>query len=336
MIALKILKTCISKPLETIFNISFITGIVPSHFKLANIIPIHKGGPLTSISKYRPISLLSVFNKLLEKLLSSRLLDFIQKKGILFENQFGFRTNYSTDHAVLTIIDKIQTAIDAQDYTCGIFLDLSKAFDTVNHSILIRKLEHYGIRGVANNWFTSYLNARRQLIQLFPQKRIYPVEYHKDLFLDHCFLFYILMTYIIAPIFFDFHLFADDANLFSRHKNISTLESIINSELNKVNMWLCSNKLSLNVEKSNFVLFHPIQWKISSNFVLTINNNNIPRCMFVKYLGILIDSNLSWKSHIDSICKKIKRSIGMLSKLHYYVPLKILVNLYYTLIYPFF
>ena len=118
-------------------------------------------------------------------------------------------------------------------------------------------------------------------------------------------------------------------------KNINTLESSMNSELNKVNTWLCGNKLSLNVEKSNFVLFHPIQRKISSNFVLTINNNNIPRYMFVKYLGILIDSNLSWKSHIDSICKKIKRSIGMLSKLRYYVPLKILVNLYYTLIYPF-
>ena len=140
---------------------------------------------------------------------------------------------------------------------------------------------------------------------------------------------------LIFADFFDFHLFADDANLFSRHKNINTLESSINSELNKVNTWLCSNKLSLNVEKSNFVLFHPIQRKISSNFVLTINNNNIPRCMFVKYLGILIDSNLSWKSHIDSICKKIKRSIGMLSKIRYYVPLKILVNLYYTLIFLF-
>ena len=296
------------------------------------------GGPLTSISNYRPISLLSVFNKLLEKLMSSRLLDFIQKKGILFENQFGFRTNYSTDHVVLTIIDKIQTAIDARDYTCGIFLDLSKAFDTVNHSILIRKLEHYGIRGVANNWFTSYLNARRQTVTInniiSSEKNISCGIPQGSVLGPLLFILYINDLHHCSD-FFDFHLFADDANLFSRHKNINTLESSINSELNKVNTWLCSNKLSLNVEKSNFVLFHPIQRKISSNFVLTINNNNISRCMFVKYLGILIDSNLSWKSHIDSICKKIKRSIGMLSKLRYYVPLKILVNLYYTLIYPF-
>ena len=141
------------------------------------------------------------------------------------------------------------------------------------------------------------------------------------------------MTYIIAP---NYSIFISllMMQIYFRDKNINTLESSINSELDKVNTWLCSNKLSLNVEKSNFVLFHPIQQKISSNFVLTINNNNTRCCMFVKYLGILIDSNLGWKSHIDSICKKIKRSIGMLSKLCYYVALNILVNLYYMLIYP--
>jgi hypothetical protein len=118
-------------------------------------------------------------------------------------------------------------------------------------------------------------------------------------------------------------------------KNINILQSRINSELDKVNMWLCANKLSLNVGKSNFVLFHPAQRNIGNNFVLTINNNIIPCSSSVKYLGILIDSNLNWKSHIASICRKIKRSIGMLSKLRYYVPLKILVNLYYALIHPF-
>ena len=121
--------------MEIIFNISLKTGTVPSHFKLANVIPIYKSGTLISICNYRPISLLSVFNKPLEKLMSKRLLDFIQKKAILFQNQFRFRAKYSTDHAVLSIIDKIQTAIDERDHSCGIFLDLSEAFDTVDHEI---------------------------------------------------------------------------------------------------------------------------------------------------------------------------------------------------------
>jgi hypothetical protein len=270
--------------------------------------------------------------------MSTRLLDFIQKKAILFQNQFGFRAKYSTDHAVLTIIDKIQTAIDQRDYSCGIFLDLSKAFDTVDHEILIKKMEYYGIRGVANNWFTSYLRDRMQTVTInnttSSEKNISCGVPQGSILGPLLFILYINDFHQCSE-FFDFHLFADDANLFSRHKNINILQSHINSELDKVNMWLCANKLSLNVGKSNFVLFHPPQRNIGNNFVLTINNNIIPCSSSVKYLGILIDSNLNWKSHIASICRKIKRSIGMLSKLRYYVPLKILVNPYYALIHPF-
>ena len=134
---------------------------------------------------------------------------------------------------------------------------------------------------------------------------------------------------------FDFHLFADDANLFFRHKNINILQSDVNTELNNINVWLCANKLSLNVEKSNFVLFHPSQRKIGINFQLSINDKIIKQCYSVKYLGILIDSNLGWKSQIECIAKKIKGSVGVLSKLRYYVHTNILINLYYTLIYPF-
>ncbi len=161
---LKLLKKIIAEPLEILFNASFETGIVPIKLKSANVIPVYKKDSQFSLSNYRPISLLSIFSKLLEKLMCKRLLNFLEKEKILFDNQFGFRTNHSTDHAILSITDKIQGAIDERDYSCGIFLDLSKAFDTVNHAILLKKVEYYGIRGVAGSWFHSYLCNRQQTV----------------------------------------------------------------------------------------------------------------------------------------------------------------------------
>ena len=133
------LKTYISKPQEIIFNASISTGIVPSDFKIANIVPVFKKGSKPCLCNYRPISLISVFSKLLE-------------------NQYGFRAKHSTDHVIRCIIDKIQKAIVDRSYSCGIlFLDFTKAFDTVNQ-ILIKKLEYFGIRGIAKDWFISYLS----------------------------------------------------------------------------------------------------------------------------------------------------------------------------------
>ena len=113
---------------------------MPDNFKLANVIPVFNKGSQTCLSNYRPISLLSVFNKLLEKLVCNRLVDYLEKKKVFFENQFGFRAKHSTGHAVLSIVDKIQRAIDERDFSCGIFLDFSKAFDTINHEILLNKI----------------------------------------------------------------------------------------------------------------------------------------------------------------------------------------------------
>ena len=136
--------------------------------------------------------------------------------------------------------------------------------------------------------------------------------------------------------FFDFHLFADDSNLFCQHKDISELEKIADSELKNVQTWLCTNRLSLNIKKSNYVLFHPPQRKIEmSNFNLQIYDKPLQREFFIKYLGLMIDSHLNWKEHVNCIVKKIRRGIGILSKIRHYVSHETLLSIYYALLHPF-
>lgn len=134
---------------------------------------------------------------------------------------------------------------------------------------------------------------------------------------------------------FDFYHFADDSNLFYRHKNIIDLQANVNDELNHINTWLCANKLSLNIEKSNFVIFRPYQRKLPIDINLNIRGKTLKQVEQVKYLGVFIDSNLSCKIHVDHLAKKIRKSIGILSKMTYYTNIDILVRLYYALIYPF-
>jgi len=212
---------------------------------------------------------LSIFNKILEKLVYKRIIVFIEKNYILFNRQFDFRSRHSTTQAILSIVNKIKLAIEEGAYSCGIFLDLSKAFDTVNHELLIKKLKHYGFQGTVLNWFLSYLANRKQLVSFgnsdsnvlsitrgVPQGSVLgPL----------LFLIYINDFHNVSNAL-DFHLFADDSNFFYKDKSLASLELIINEQLNFVHTWLCANKLSLNIDKSNFVVFHPPQKRLTFGY----------------------------------------------------------------------
>ena len=229
---------------------------------------VFKNGDRSQLNNYRPISVLPTFSKILEKLTCNRLVSYLSKHAILCSNQFGFRSNHDTSMAVIDMVDEISSAMDSSRFSIGVFVDLPKAFDTLNHKILLTKLNHYGIRGTALDWFESYLSNRRQYVEYngiksnlcelicgVPQGSVLgPV------------LFVLYINDIVnAPKTLKLILFADDTNLFISDANIDRLIATINSDLLCLANWFAVNRLSLNVNKTNFILYNSTQL----NFIVT-------------------------------------------------------------------
>ena len=234
---IKSIKLNIITPLVHVCNLSFAQGKFPDDFKMAKIIPIHKKNYKQLFVNYRPISILPAFSKILEKLAYKRIMDFLDKNDILYKFQFGFRKGLSTDLAIQTLVEKYYDTIERNEYMVGIFLDLSRAFDTISHDILLRKLYNYGIRGIALDWIADYLNGRSQYVSYnncnsatlntsigIPQGSILgPLV----------FLLYVDDLNYVSPNLSCIQ-FADDTNIFSTGSSLDDIFNVLNCELESI------------------------------------------------------------------------------------------------------
>ena len=348
-ILLKSLIPSISTVLTLVINQSLCTGIFPNRLKIAKVLPLYKKGDAHLFDNYRPISLLPAVSKIFEKIAYKQLYTYFTKNNLIYKSQYGFRQLHSTELAALEFSDRISNNLSNGEIPIAIFLDLSKAFDTLDHAILLSKLKYYGVKGSALNWFSSYLTNRCQYVNFDGvDSEMYPLSTGVPQGSVLGPLLFLIYMNDISEASDRFHsiLFADDTTLTeplctfdlsaTRNKfDKKNLSDNINLELQKIYDWLCVNKLSLNIAKTKFMIFHYMQRNISNIIPeLHINNHIIERVKEFNFLGTIFDENLTWNQHTQKVANKISRTLGMLNRLKHTLPHTALKLLYNSLILP--
>jgi hypothetical protein len=345
----------ISNPLSHIFTLSMSMGVFPDLFKTVRIVPIFKSGDKLSCDNYRPISLVKTISKILEKIVQISLVNHLEINHLIYKHQYGFLRSRSTEHNLLHVVNQVGQALNDGNFAVGVFLDLRKAFDVCDHTILLSKLSKYGINGTTYDWFESYLMNRKQVVDIAgnlsnPQ----PLDIST------------IQGSILGPVLFliyinDFpscttlnsFLFADDTTLLKSGASLPDLFHHINAELKKMAEWFRTNKMALNTSKTKYIIFHNKGKKVDIqglSIVIDENTNpliNDPTKIHTidriynanpsqldrsfKLLGIHLDENLNLNTHVSILCNKLSRALFVLRQVKNTLPLPALRTLYFSL-----
>ena len=330
----KILNDIISPYIALFFNLSVEEGKFPTPLKTAKVVPIFKSGDPSVCSNYRPVSVLNMLSKIFEKLMHRRLNSFIAKYKLIGENQFGFRKSRSTGDAVVEFLNDVNGSLENKKYFVTVCIDLSKAFDTVHHGVLIDKLRHLGIRGIALQWFQSYLGDRLQYVSIdgiHSQCRRVQSGVPQGSVLGPT--IFNLYTCEISNVCSDLKCvnYADDTTLYLSHSNLRTLINTFNYSLCNLDRWFKGNRLVLNANKTNCMLINNVN--VESLSPVIIDDTPINWVDKIKFLGVIIDNKLNFKEHVNTISSRISRSIGVIRRINNQLTNSVLLKLYYSLIY---
>ena len=342
--AIKAACNYISPILVSLINYCLEDAIFPSKLKPAVVTPIFKDGDKANLSNYRPISILNSFSKIYEKVISTRLLSFFDSHNILYTHQYGFRKNHSTYMPIVSLTDRISDNLEKRLHTLTLFLDFKKAFDSVDHNILLYKLNHYGIRGRALELLKSYFTGRTQTVKFnntFSSFQTIDTGVPQGSVLGPLFFLIYINDIVKTSATALFLLFADDTSLINSDSSLPNLYSKTNSDLTQIYNWCSANKIALNLSKTKYMISSPkskvphssLQSLNDNSLKLTINNVLLDLVTNSTFLGIIIENDLSWCKHITAINTKISQVIGVLAKIRSKISTRAAMHIYDALIF---
>ena len=339
---LKLSAEIIAPSLTYIFNLSLESGIYINEWKRARVTPIYKSEDKTKCENYRPISILPVICKVFEKEVFRQLYGYLTDNDLLSKHQSGFRPKHSTVSALIQMCDNWLSNMDVGKINCVVFLDIRKAFDSINHEILLNKMNlNFGISGNALKWFDSYIKDREQQCIVNGQ-----LSFSKKIICG------VPPGSILGPLLFLLYindmpdslnnttpsLYADDSEIYASSDNSSDLISKLNEDLKNLSWWMRKNKLQIHPTKSKY-MFIGSSYNIKNNICnepILINSTPVPRVTNYKCLGVNLDDKLGWDSHIEMICKKVAAGIAAIKRVKPFVPPEMLKVIYNALAQPYF